>query len=431
MKLITRFKYFSYLMQLAGLVYLVVLLAIAYQMNVLHDDIESTHINANHSKKLAYDLFQSSEDLTRMARSYVFSGNPVYKKAFFNILNIRNGVTPRPENYSSIYWHLYLDKDTYIEPSKEKPVVSLRSLMLNANFTKLEISLLDESKNESDKLALIEQQAFAIIDNLINNDNINMTTEKRNTALSLLYNVEYMQAKKNIMIPIISVITSLEERIATKVNRSQSQIKYYINVLWVLAVIGLTAVISVGMYIERKFVSPLSRLSKTDELTGILNRRGIEDIAKLEIERYQRTKTGFSLMMIDIDYFKKVNDVYGHAAGDKVLVRVSKIFQNNIRAIDSIARWGGEEFIVILPEIKFDEVHAAAERLRKFIEKNKIRISRKVSINITVSIGLTSFNEDMKNLDDMVLSADNQLYMAKDAGRNKVCVPNEYMAADC
>lgn len=157
----------------------------------------------------------------------------------------------------------------------------------------------------------------------------------------------------------------------------------------------------------------------TDSLTGLFNRRRFHEILSKEFERSKRYATPFSLIMVDIDHFKKINDNYGHQAGDTVLKEVTSLIKKNTRETDTSARYGGEEFMVIMPNtIKHDALHLA-ERVRSETEKNKFS-----DINgqtITVSIGITGMPDpDITKEDVLIKCTDFALYRAKNTGRNKV-----------
>jgi len=124
--------------------------------------------------------------------------------------------------------------------------------------------------------------------------------------------------------------------------------------------------------------------------------------------------------MIDIDYFKNINDTYGHIVGDKVLIEVGKRIKQGIRDYDILARYGGEEFIILLPETDLENAIAVAERIRKNIASSEIEINDEVKIPVTVSIGVASANGNDIILDELIKKADRALYITKNSGRIKV-----------
>jgi diguanylate cyclase (GGDEF)-like protein len=155
----------------------------------------------------------------------------------------------------------------------------------------------------------------------------------------------------------------------------------------------------------------------TDALTGLYNRRRFHDVLNSEYERAKRYSTPFSLVMIDIDYFKKINDTYGHSVGDAVLKEVSIILSSSIREIDTAARYGGEEFMLILPNTDKGNAQNLAERIRKTVEQH---VFRGVNNVITVSIGICGMPDaKVDNEDKLIRCADFALYRAKQLGRNR------------
>lgn len=153
-----------------------------------------------------------------------------------------------------------------------------------------------------------------------------------------------------------------------------------------------------------------------DALTGFYNRRQLEERIKQEASSAKRQHRSLCAIMTDIDYFKKVNDTYGHAAGDLVLKTVSREIKNQLRDYDVAGRYGGEEFVILLPFTKLEEAKMVAERLRKSIETKKFDIGNK-KINITISLGVAEYKGK-----DFIENADKALYKAKESGRNKVIV---------
>lgn len=154
-----------------------------------------------------------------------------------------------------------------------------------------------------------------------------------------------------------------------------------------------------------------------DALTGFYNRRQLEERIKQEASSAKRQHRSLCAIMTDIDYFKKVNDTYGHATGDLVLKTVSREIKNQLRDYDVAGRYGGEEFVILLPFTKLEEAKMVAERLRKAVEAKKIETSDKKHINVTISLGVAEYKEK-----DFIENADKALYKAKESGRNKVIV---------
>ena len=165
----------------------------------------------------------------------------------------------------------------------------------------------------------------------------------------------------------------------------------------------------------------VQELTIIDSLTNVFNRRYYLERFKEEIERSRKFNYKFSCLMIDIDYFKDFNDRYGHIVGDVILRELSRAIQENIRQIDLIGRYGGEEFSVVLTETDKDAARLAAERIRKAIEDRHIRVYDE-ELKITVSIGISTYPYDGEDIERLIDKADSALYQAKQAGRNKVCL---------
>lgn len=173
------------------------------------------------------------------------------------------------------------------------------------------------------------------------------------------------------------------------------------------------------------------RLSITDPLTGIGNRRHFIELAQREFQRSHRYQRPLSLIMMDLDHFKVVNDTYGHLVGDKVLQAIAKLCERNLRESDIIGRYGGEEFLILLPETpgnstetETNDEHTAkavAERLRKMVESTPTQTAQG-EIPITISLGIAELTENVDDLDTLIDRADQALYQAKQSGRNQSVV---------
>ncbi len=164
----------------------------------------------------------------------------------------------------------------------------------------------------------------------------------------------------------------------------------------------------------------IQELAITDSLTGAFSRRYCLQRLKEELERSLKFKLKFCILMVDIDHFKKFNDRYGHLTGDMILKEVVGAIKENLRHIDLVGRYGGEEFLILLPETSKDNGLIAAERIRRKIEANSV-IAYDEKIKVTVSIGVSSFPEDAEDQRELIDKADWALYRCKNTGRNRVC----------
>jgi diguanylate cyclase (GGDEF)-like protein len=159
-------------------------------------------------------------------------------------------------------------------------------------------------------------------------------------------------------------------------------------------------------------------LANYDHLTQLPNRREALCILKREQARALRNKEPFSIALCDVDHFKMINDKYGHNGGDKVLIELAKLFTSNIREQDYVSRWGGEEFLFILPQTTPENASVVTDKIRKQLQKHTFNYESK-HINVTVSMGIEQFN-GQQSIDELINSADKYLYQAKQSGRNQI-----------
>ena len=164
--------------------------------------------------------------------------------------------------------------------------------------------------------------------------------------------------------------------------------------------------------------SRLLKMAQTDALTGLANRARLSDVFEQERKRSLRNGTPLSMLVLDLDHFKQVNDQYGHDMGDRVLQAVSDLLKQSMREQDFIGRWGGEEFLAILPDTNFNHAGESAERIRKSVEELEL-YSDGIRVCVTLSIGITQYRAD-ELLSDAIARADVALYESKSAGRNRV-----------
>jgi len=171
----------------------------------------------------------------------------------------------------------------------------------------------------------------------------------------------------------------------------------------------------------RQNLAELSSLVRTDTLTGIANYRYFLQALEQEIERTQRSGQPTSLIMIDIDFFKKINDQWGHEVGNQALIHLSRLLQQIVRKLDIPCRYGGEEFAVILPDTHLAACLPVAERIRQGIEKSPLTVAGQ-PLPMTVSLGISTYTDKQKTtMEELVAQADQYLYQAKESGRNCIC----------
>ena len=165
-------------------------------------------------------------------------------------------------------------------------------------------------------------------------------------------------------------------------------------------------------------VEKLTQLSTEDALTGLKNRRYFIQRAKAAWQNYKRHNHTFSLLIVDIDFFKRINDEYGHHVGDTVLVKIARILEDSLRESDVIARWGGEEFLILLPSLKVQEAFWVAEKLRKTVADYEID-APPYSVSATITCGVADIR-DYNSVETCIHAIDKKLYVGKESGRNAV-----------
>ena len=166
--------------------------------------------------------------------------------------------------------------------------------------------------------------------------------------------------------------------------------------------------------IGEAFLGKIAEISSVDALTKLFNRQHLNQILTIEFARFRRYSTQFSILLIDIDNFKTINDRYGHQAGDGVLIDISRILTSDLRELDVCTRYGGEEFIIVLPHTGEDEAYDIAERIRL-----KTMTFFDSTIHLTISLGLATITPNMVSVVELIKIADEALYASKASGRNR------------
>jgi|GEM_PF-1099642 len=186
----------------------------------------------------------------------------------------------------------------------------------------------------------------------------------------------------------------------------------------------LMYVISYFLIKNHKVESKLENLANLDPLTGLFNRRYFDRYIRSILEEHRLSERSLVLLALDVDHFKNLNDTFGHHFGDEVLKKLSLIIAECVRESDTVVRMGGEEFVIILPNIQVDEGYRIAERIRQTVERFPFVYERSPHY-ITVSIGLSLYNSDIETSSSLYCKADEALYEAKLTGRNKVAIHNK------
>jgi diguanylate cyclase (GGDEF)-like protein len=189
------------------------------------------------------------------------------------------------------------------------------------------------------------------------------------------------------------------------------RVKMFYPVSMLIVLCNVLSIFIIFTIVRKK----LEHHAANDALTGVYNRYSFEKVLENELHRSDRFERHFSVMFFDIDNFKKINDSYGHHVGDTVLIELAELVVSAVRKIDTVSRLGGEEFSIIVPEIKLEDAYKMAEKIRQKIEGYQFSIGEKV----TVSFGISEFKKGVLK-DDLLKQADNAMYKAKQGGRNRV-----------
>lgn len=221
-------------------------------------------------------------------------------------------------------------------------------------------------------------------------------------ALLLLFSI-YARHLLNVQIRATEELNAYKERLENMVEERTEELE------------TKNSLLEMEIFIRKKTEEELQHLAITDPLTHLYNRRKFYELLNMEMQRERRYKTGLALILCDLDHFKTINDHFGHDVGDSVIKIFAQTGKENIRETDVLARWGGEEFIFLIPATDLDSVLAIAEKLRAAIEEIKLPpVGR-----ITASFGITLF-DDGDLVESFIKRADDALHKAKKIGRNRV-----------
>ncbi len=229
----------------------------------------------------------------------------------------------------------------------------------------------------------------------------------------------------NALLPLVDYILTFAndkaQALVTQANRASHRMMSKVF-HWVMALVALVAAtLAVVLWRVRFLEQELDQQATTDVLTGMANRRAFMDVVSRELERAKRYQTAFALAVVDLDWFKTINDTYGHHVGDEVLKTFCTVCRNTLRVSDTLGRIGGEEFAVLFPNTALADAQEVLERVRVAVEQTEMAVAQRRGVRITASFGVTAFVSTPSELDRLFQQADVALYQAKDGGRNRVC----------
>lgn len=384
-----------------------------------------------------YEFKNNIDTLSKLAKEYVYTKDSSLKKRYDEVLS----------------------KNINSSRTIEKFYTIMLKKMRNLSHTKDEYDKIKESIKFIKKLLDIEQNSFKQIE--INHQK----------AIAILFSKDYLETKEKTIALIESFILSLENRTASKLELFYNNVDSLYKKLYFLIFLGLIIFILTFWLIYKKILNPIDGLTKNiilfkenkkdsfdfkyyndeigflinnffemkqtidknieklqynasyDFLTKIFNRKTYFEISEEIFELSKRQNEPFSILLIDIDHFKRINDTYGHLIGDEVLKFVSSNISKLLRKSDILGRYGGEEFIVTLPNTKLDNAKTIAEKINKYIYDNHY-VNETYNLQLSVSVGIAQIKKET-NLTDLIHKADEALYKAKNYGRNRVVVYEE------
>ncbi|MCC5825330.1 EAL domain-containing protein [Alkalimonas sp.] len=426
--------------------------------------IERAHNQRLQSFLLADELRQSSDDLTRMVRTYAVTGDERFRRYFDEILAIRNGDLPRPVDYHHIYWDLVDESDNRPRPAGKS--VALLELMRQAGFTEHELSQLVSAKEASDALVNLEQKAMSLVET--GDDTL------REEALSMLHGSAYHEAKAGIMQPIDQLYSQMRQRTDAAVAKSERQARLLLMLFLVLGVMLLwllwrfkkreAAVLgaSVGELYRRieqlgqgNFTEPapmtdqqvntvsgwlsqtqhrlaqleqnrrqaqkrLQQLAHYDPLTGLPNRFLFAEKLQQAMQHALDKKHLIALAFIDLDGFKAVNDQFGHPYGDQVLLALSRRLQYRLSESNCVARISGDEFVLLLPDLnQLQDCDAVLQDVLSALAY-PVQVNS-IATQLSASIGVSFYpQEPSVEPEQLIRQADQAMYLAKQSGKNRI-----------
>lgn len=271
----------------------------------------------------------------------------------------------------------------------------------------------------------VEVQA-TYVNNIIDNNFIKKVDRGYTIALSVL-----------LALLIASVVTRVSSAFAASMMSLSTYLIYLLIAyyamrfenLWleviyplIFSIVAFTCAYIIKYLIKSRDFEQQYKLATTDGLTELYNHRYFQEQMRMQVEQSKRYNNNFSLIIIDIDFFKKFNDTFGHQSGDAVLRQVAQTLKRNVRATDIVCRYGGEEMSIILPNTSKDEAQSTAEKICQRVASRKFKLAQDKETNVTISLGVSTFPNDGDTASKVIDAADKRLYSAKHNGRNQVGV---------
>ena len=271
----------------------------------------------------------------------------------------------------------------------------------------------------------VEVQA-TYVNNIIDNNFIKKVDRGYTIALSVL-----------LALLIASVVTRVSSAFAASMMSLSTYLIYLLIAyyamrfenLWleviyplIFSIVAFTCAYIIKYLIKSRDFEQQYKLATTDGLTELYNHRYFQEQMRMQVEQSKRYNNNFSLIIIDIDFFKKFNDTFGHQSGDAVLRQVAQTLKRNVRATDIVCRYGGEEMSIILPNSSKDEAQSTAEKICQRVASRKFKLAQDKETNVTISLGVSTFPNDGDTASKVIDAADKRLYNAKHNGRNQVGV---------
>lgn len=305
--------------------------------------------------------------------------------------------------------------DEYWIERYNKHVKILDEVLNKAKADERVLNQLNSISEANDALVAIELKAIELV-----------KSNQKQQAQAMLFDSTYQRYKNEYTNGIKDIVIYINEQVDDNTNQISSNFRYSLFAIILLfittSLFGLYIVNILQGYNKKLFhmTNELDVLARTDALTGLYNRRYCDETIHENISLNHRFNKPFSIIMLDIDHFKPINDNFGHETGDDILKEVSKVISISVREVDKVFRWGGEEFIILLPHTDLENSVVVAEKLRKTIEEHNFQTGH----SITASLGVAQYHHMMSHK-DIISKVDRALYKAKENGRNQVTTIND------